>query len=727
MSESNLSSRADESVATGALMPLVSWRKHYQLSRKIFIVVFLLGLPLSWFVGAPYYAATAIIHVSPRVSNILQENKEQDYSSTEQYKQFLEQQAGTVARYDLLLSAFKKLGNNVSIWQLPKETERRAAERLQSALIITPVNDTYLLSVTLESKKKEGLDEIVNTVVETYVENAKENQLIYASKERSQLLYEEQKRLNDIISTKKKHLVSIAQELGVTTFVDTTINPYDALLTTSQAAYSNAQRERLVAEASLLLFENTKDTKDTKDDKSAALDAVVTEIIYKDPGLTSLKTNMYQRRSELVRSISGLDPKHPGYAQIKSQLEVIEADVTAATEQLTEKVKHMLLEDRRSKVTLTKKIEQDLLTQITIQKKNASSFSTLYSDGLTLTRDIKSLYTQLETIESRTNFLELESKAPASIRTETLARPPEIPVRGGRKKAFVIILFLGIILSAGVPIVIDMLDKRIRTAGQVEKLLGYKPLAALLETNQNDEISQNNIAHQRRRLALALERERKQSGKSSSLVLLTAVAHNSAQTSLALEMAMDYKKMDERAIVVEVNLLNPDTRYLNKDNNAGLVNLLSDSERTLSNVIHPADARYPDRIAIGLSKDNLLFGYRQLQSILEKIAETYSVVILDAAPILYSADTEFFVSISDITLLLIAANQVKSGEIKRAVQVLERINPKAIGFVVTRLEIFQGGGYYAAINDVYSQRETEETNTHLFANYYKKMTVKKLD
>ena len=99
-------------------------------------------------------------------------------------------------------------------------------------------------------------------------------------------------------------------------------------------------------------------------------------------------------------------------------------------------------------------------------------------------------------------------------------------------------------------------------------------------------------------------------------------------------------------------------------------------------------------------------------------SRTYPVVILDAAPILSSADTEFFASISDITLLLIAANQAKPGEIKRAVQLLERIDPKVIGFVVTRLEIFRGGGYYSSINKAYPQ--IQEASTNLFASYFKK-------
>ena len=121
---------------------------------------------------------------------------------------------------------------------------------------------------------------------------------------------------------------------------------------------------------------------------------------------------------------------------------------------------------------------------------------------------------------------------------------------------------LGIIAGLGVPIFIDMLDRRIRTAGQVEKILGYKPLAALLEPGQDDGASIRTIADQKRRLALALERERKQSGKPGSLILVTSVKHKSAVTSLALDLALDYKKMGVRAVVVEVNPLKPDERYV---------------------------------------------------------------------------------------------------------------------------------------------------------------------
>ncbi len=711
MAEFNLSPRADESVATGSVMPMVSLRKHYKIGFSVFIAIVLLGAPVAWFKGKSYFSTTAVIYVAPRVANILHDSKEQEIPSYQQYRQFIDQQAGTINRYDILLAAFKKMGDKRFFWQNLGESDRHAAERLQAALVSKPVNNTYLISVTLESDKKEGLDDIVNTVVETYVDSVRKEQLIYASKERLDILHKQRDKFQETISDKKKRLASLAQELSVTTFVDNAVNPYDQLLADSQLAYSAAQRDRMVAEAGLQLFENPNDPK-----AMSALESVVADIVYKDQGLYSLKANMYQRRSKLVELISGLDVNHPGYAQIKKQLEVIEAEVVEATNQLSKDIKHMLLEERRSKVTLARKIEQDLLNQITTQKKNASWFSTRYNDALTLNQDIKRFYGQLESVENRIGFLDLESKAPGFIRTESLARAPEVPIRGGRKKLLIMVLMLGIIAGLGAPLIIDILDRRIRTAGQVEKILGYKPIAALLEPGQDG--SSLTIADQNRRLALALEREGKHSGNPRNLILLTSVKQKSAVTTLALDLAMDYKKIGLRAIAVEVNALKPDQRYLSTHTTSGLLNLIVDPNIALSEVVSPADDGLPDRVAIGLTTENLLFDYQNLQTAIDKIAEIYPIVILDAASILFSADAEFFASISDITLLVIAAQQTKPGEIKRAVQLLERIDPKAIGFVVTRLENFKGGGYYSSISKFYSK--SQQTGTNLFSRYFKK-------
>ncbi len=711
MTESKLVPKADEAVATGALMPLVSLRKHYLIGVCVFLVIALAGIPYAWLKGKSFYSATAVIYVAPRVANILQDDKEQEIPSLQQYRQFITQQAGTVNRYDIMLAALERLGEKRYLWQQQDELARHAAERLQSALVIKAIPDTYLIKVTLELPRPEGLNDIVNAVVESYIKIAHEEQLIYASKERVDILYQQRDKLQGFIADKKAQLAKLAQELSVTIFVDNIPNPYDQLLANSQLAYSTAQRDRMAAEADLHLFENSKDAK-----ASTALEVFVADIIYKDAGLNSLKANMYQRRSKLVELISGLDANHPGHAQIKKQLEVIEAEVVEATNQLSQDMKFMILEGRRSKVTLTTRIEDDLLNQITSQKKNAAWFLTHYNNALTLNQEIKQFYDQLEIVEKRIGFFELESKAPGFIRIESLARSPEIPIRGGRKKLLITMVMLGIILGLIVPIVIDLLDRRIRTAGQVEKLLGYKPLAALMELDK-DNVYAKIIADKKRRLALALAREHKQSGKPSSLILLTSVNHQSGVTALAMDLAMDFKNMDEHAVVVEVNPLTPDQRYVSEHTRLGLLDLAFAPELLVSQVVNPSDEHYPVRIAIGVLTGNLLCGHLRLQAALEKIAQTYPLVILDAAPVLFAADTEFFIGISDISLLLIAAQQTKPAELKRTVQLMERISPHIVSFVVTRLQTFKGGGYYASLTK--ADVSAPKTGVKLWANYFK--------
>ena len=126
MSGSNISPLADESVATGALMPLVSLRKHFKVAISLFIVFSLLGVPLAFIKGKYTYSATATIYIAPHVPNILQMNFERDFSSSTQYGEFVSQQIATINRYDIMLIVLKKLREKNIAWQLPTESERHA-------------------------------------------------------------------------------------------------------------------------------------------------------------------------------------------------------------------------------------------------------------------------------------------------------------------------------------------------------------------------------------------------------------------------------------------------------------------------------------------------------------------------------------------------------------------------------------------------------------------------
>ena len=62
------------------------------------------------------------------------------------------------------------LGKHRWLWQRPNESNRLAAERLMHNLVINPIANTYLISVSLTGGQPQGLAEIVNAVVNAYLQ-----------------------------------------------------------------------------------------------------------------------------------------------------------------------------------------------------------------------------------------------------------------------------------------------------------------------------------------------------------------------------------------------------------------------------------------------------------------------------------------------------------------------------------------------------------------------------
>jgi succinoglycan biosynthesis transport protein ExoP len=168
--------------------------------------------------------------------------------------------------------------------------------------------------------------------------------------------------------------------------------------------------------------------------------------------------------------------------------------------------------------------------------------------------------------------------------------------------------------------------------------------------------------------------------------------------------------------VVEVNPVSPDAMFWGNKKRTGLLNMILDNNQNLDDVIVPADGNLPDRLGLGLPTDGQLYAYDALKKAIAQLQQRYDVVILDAAPLLISADAEYFSGFADITLMLIKAMDVRPGELKRAAGILEKANPKAVGFIVTGVQAFGDGGYFADNVKIYN--EQQQNRTHLFARYF---------
>jgi len=340
-------------LSSGALMPLVSLRAHKWLALTVMLAVAAGGAVIGWFKGTPVYQATAVVYVAPRFANILRESKELELQSNTQYREFIEQQARTINRYDIMLAALVRLGERRRLWQADGESDRHAAERLQRALTIRPVRNAYLITVSLESRQPKGLDTIVNAVVNAYLEQVRKED-IYASDVRIASLRERRDSLVADMQHKVRRRTELAQEVGVTTFADNTLNPYDQLLLDNTNALADAQRRRISAEAQLAAFDGARSKA-----AQAALDSAASEVVAKDPGLNSLKANLFERRSKLLEQISGLKPEHIERLKIERELRELDEELERATTVLMARARDTLLQLRRAEVRQARQVEED--------------------------------------------------------------------------------------------------------------------------------------------------------------------------------------------------------------------------------------------------------------------------------------------------------------------------------------------------------------------------------
>ena len=91
------------------IKPLLSLRKHYRVSLVIWLLVVLVGIPVAWIKGQSYYSAESVFQVAPNYMKTLATDKEVEFQSNSQYREFVNHLSNTVRRYDVIERALKKL------------------------------------------------------------------------------------------------------------------------------------------------------------------------------------------------------------------------------------------------------------------------------------------------------------------------------------------------------------------------------------------------------------------------------------------------------------------------------------------------------------------------------------------------------------------------------------------------------------------------------------------
>jgi capsular exopolysaccharide synthesis family protein len=207
-------------------------------------------------------------------------------------------------------------------------------------------------------------------------------------------------------------------------------------------------------------------------------------------------------------------------------------------------------------------------------------------------------------------------------------------------------------------------------------------------------------------------------GDSMKTLVVTSAAPGEGKTMTAANLAVTFAYDGLRVLLIDCDVRRPRQHSLFQVPRApGLMELLmpsnldgaqsltfnpglgrTESGRPITDVIRPTNVKGLSLLTCGALPTNashLLSGVR-MRALLQELAKSFDLVILDTPPVLATADAGILASIADGVLLVVRAGQTDRVAAKRAHHQLVNVGARIVGTVLNDPggEVSQFGDYY---------------------------------
>jgi succinoglycan biosynthesis transport protein ExoP len=661
--------------------PLLSWRRHRRAGLVAALLVILIGTPIAWIKGRSHWVAESVFQVAPSYMKNLETDKELELQSNSQYREFVNHLSSSVTRNDILERALADLKARGIDTRPGALTERKYIEQLKRTIYVRAIPDTYMVRIGLEDADKVHIADVINAVTDAFVATTHAEQ-IYGSSERLAALEKNIGEIRGEIQQLQDERVVLASRLTLTTFGESTQNPYDGMLAQAREKLTAATIERAQADAALVAFDRQHEV------PSGFVGRSLLEMRLQDNGLQALRNEVVKRTEELNRVITGLEPEHPARRAATAELAAVAQRLKTAEgsfdRETAANFRSRLVANQQQRV----RVEEELRAMVVRLEGQAAEFARAFQRAMQLTGEIRKRETELEKLRDRISYLDTERNALGFVRVVTRALAPETPMGLGKTRLLLLVLAAAAVFCIAVPVALDLLDRRIRSVNDAERLMGMP--AAGWQVRREDLPTQFLADEQARRFASTLMRNRARSQR--HVFAFTSVKPGAGVTTSILDTARALKQLGERVLVVEANTFNPHPDF--GASGPGLADHLGGSAGLgdLTRSLHWGDVQL-DVVGLGRGARTALTRLDRFRAALAQWSTSYDFVLVDLPPLLVSADAELLVDAVGQVFLAVESDAVSVGEITRANRLLQKLDPDAVGLFVSKVTVFRGAGY----------------------------------
>ena len=446
-------------------------------------------------------------------------------------------------------------------------------------------------------------------------------------------------------------------------------------------------------------------------------------------GLVSqLRGEQARLEREYADKLNVFKPEWPAMRQLKAQIDSGREHLNSVMGETVAKAREAAKNDYLSAL----RREESLKATMRSQKTEAMKFNSDVVQYNNLKLEVDTKRALLDTLLRRQAEVDIMARLgrerESTTRVVEKARPPRRPFRPSYGRNGLLALLLGGGFGVGLALLLEFLDRSIRTVEQVEESLHLPALGVIpalgaaggkghgyfygklprkkLPSIQEDPDSIELLPHRKPRSLVA---ERYRSFRTALLlsragglrtIVMTSSFPKEGKTATAANLAVVLGQLGKRVLIVDADLHRPRLHEVFRvSNRVGLVSVLAESlspERAIAKTDLPGVFVLPS----GPSSPNPsgLLSSDAMTSFLEQAAMNFDYVVLDAPPVEPVADALLLGHQTDGVVLCVHGGKTPREHVQRVRDKLLRSNVRILGVLINNLSDTAGaldyGVYY---------------------------------
>lgn len=378
----------------------------------------------------------------------------------------------------------------------------------------------------------------------------------------------------------------------------------------------------------------------------------------------------------IKQSPSGTNPEKDAQQQfIRQQIDELQTNIKNANGEIRQ------LDQTIAQATSARQIQDARARQESLQQQ-ITTWQSTYAQ----------LLTNLQ--QSSTNFLQVVEEA----------QTPTSPVGSGTMTNVLLAAAIGLVLAGGAAFVLEYLDDTIKSAEDVQQVMGVTTLGGVARIDGDDYTSKLITVTQPRSPTSEAYRMLRTNLQFSEVdhplqtLLVTSANPEEGKSLTAANVAVVLAQAGRHVTLVDADLRRPTQDTIFKLNNArGLTTILLDTSVTLADVVQNTPIENLKVMTSGPVPPNPseLLGSKRMGYLIEALQKQSDLIVFDSPPVLAVADASVLATRLDGVLLVVDAGHTRRPLARRAAEALQAVNAHLLGVMLNRVDAkAKGYGYY---------------------------------